>query len=451
MSKISLKLDIMKRVTIILILIVASVSVYSQSKKWSLNDCFDYAMSRNLTILDAELSKNISEIESMQAKSQRLPSLNFNANQRLNNGTSIDPITSEFLTQTIHSTSGALNAQIPLFTGFQIANQIEQNELLVDQNSFFVEEAKNNVKLLIVQSYLQTIYNKESIAIAESNLLISTAEVENTKLKYESGVTTIRDVTDAQAQAATQEYILIQAKNNFALELSALKQLLELSPTAEFEIAEIDDSFMHIWSVPELMTVYQNAIQTLPEMSASQLQIEINEASLAVAKGSYYPTLALSGGMNVGYTSTQNMAFLQQMTSNYNSSLGLSLVVPIFNKNQTKASTQKAIIQIEKSKLDVTNTEKSLFQKVESSWQNAVSIQNQVEAAQTAEKAAKDSYGFAKRQNELGALSVVDLNISQNVYITAQQAHLQAKYLRILYKLLLDYYQGNDLTLPTYQ
>jgi outer membrane protein len=441
----------MKRVSIIFLLLITSGFVHSQSKKWSLNDCFDYAMSRNLTIQDAQLSKNAAEVGAMLAKSQRLPSLNFNANQRLNNGTSIDPITSEFLTQTIHSTSGALNAQIPLFTGFQITNQIEQNELLVSQNSFFVEEAKNNVKLRIIQSYLQTIYNKESIAIAENNLTISTVEVENAKLKYEAGVATIRDVTDAQAQAATQEYVLIQAKNNFALEKSALKQLLELPPTDQFDIQDIDDSFMSIWSVPELMSVYQNAIQSLPEMSASQLQIEINEASLAVAKGSYYPTLALSGGMNVGYTSTQDIAFLQQMTSNYNSSLGLSLVVPIINRNQTKASTQKAIIQIEKSKLDVTNTEKSLFQKVESSWQNAVSIQNQVISAQTAEKAAKDSYDFAKRQNELGALSVVDLNISQNVYITAQQAHLQAKYLRILYKLLLDYYQGNDLTLPTYQ
>ena len=441
----------MKRVIVILVLIIGSFSVHSQSKKWSLNDCFDYAMSRNLTIQEAELSKEAAEIGAMQAKSQRLPSLNFNANQRLNNGTSIDPITSEFVSQNIHSTSGALNAQVPLFTGFQIANQIEQNELLVSQNSFYVEEAKNNVKLSIIQGYLQTIYNKESISIAENNLKISTVEVENAKVKYEAGVATIRDVTDAQVQAATQEYILIQAKNNFAIEISALKQLLELKPTEEFDVQEVDDSFMSIWSVPELMVVYENAIQTLPEMDASQLQIEINEASLAVAKGSYYPTLSLSGGMNVGYTSTQDMAFLQQMTSNYNSSLGLSLVVPIFNKNQTKASTQKAIIQIEKSKLNVTTTEKSLFQKVQSSWQNAVSIQNQVVVAQTAEKAAKDSYDFAKRQYELGALSVVDLNISQNVYITAQQAHLQAKYLQILYKLLLDYYQGNELTLPTYQ
>lgn len=437
----------MKRYAYIIIISFLSLSSVAQDKKWNLNECIEYALSRNLTVKQAVLNQSTAEIGSMQSRSQRLPSLSFNASQRLNNGTSIDPITSDFISQQINSSSGGLNAQLPLFSGFQIVNQIKQNELLVSQNSLFVEEAKNNIKLSIIQSYLQTIYNKESITIAENNLEVSNTEVENAKSKYEAGVATIRDVTDAQAQAATQEYVLIQAKNSYLLELSALKQLLELDPDVKFDVQGISHSSTDQWLVPDLITVYNKAMNTLPEVEASELQIEISEANLSVVKANYYPTLSLSGGLSVGYTSSQNFSFSEQMTSNFNSSLGLSLNVPILNRNQTKASTQMAVIAIEKSRLEVTTAKKSLYQKVETSWQNSVSTQQQVIAAKSAEFAAKDSYDFAKRQNELGALSVADLIISQNVYTNAQQAHLQAKYLSILYKLFLDFYQGNALVL----
>lgn len=126
-----------------------------QKKIWSLEECIDYALTHNLTIKSAILNKSNAEVNYMKSKSQRLPNLSLNLGQRVAYGSSIDPITSNFISQTIHSTSGNLNSQVSLYSGNQITNQIKQSEMLLEQNSFFVEEAKNNITLSIIEAYLQ--------------------------------------------------------------------------------------------------------------------------------------------------------------------------------------------------------------------------------------------------------------------------------------------------------
>ena len=88
-----------------------------------------------------------------------------------------------------------------------------------------------------------------------------------------------------------------------------------------------------------------------------------------------------------------------------------------------------------------------MYKKVETAYQNALSTQEQLVAAKASMEAAKQSYILAQKKYKLGGLSTTDLVISQNTYTSAQQDYLQAKYLRILYHQLLQFYQGNPITL----
>jgi outer membrane protein len=125
----------------------------------------------------------------------------------------------------------------------------------------------------------------------------------------------------------------------------------------------------------------------------------------------------------------------------------LSLTIPIFNRNQTKSAVQTASINIEKAEIQKLSTEKEVYKKVETAYQNAVSAQEQVIAAEASKVSAAQSYKLAQKKYELGGLSTTDLVISQNTFTNAQQNYLQAKYLNILYHQLLQFYQGNDIKL----
>lgn len=422
-------------------------SVNSKPKVWSLEDCITYALENNITVKEATLDKNIAEVDYNSAKSLRLPNLNASASQNFSNGNTIDPITSDYVTDQIHSTNVGINSSVTLFQGNQISNQIKQNKILFNQSVFQETVEKNNIVLNILEIYLQTLYSKESITIAENNVIASEKEVERAKARLDAGTIALSEYTEAQSQVATNKYNVIAAKNDYQQYIIQLKQLLELTPLDTIEIETVDESMDLVNLELNRIEVYNKALDYMPEIQVSDLNIAANEKELDIAKGAYLPTLSLLGSMGSGYTSINDNTFSDQFDVNFNQQLGLSLNIPIFNRKQTKAAVKTASLNIEKAKIQKQSTEKELYKKVETAYQNALSAQEQVIAAEASKLAAKQSYDLAQKKYELGALSTTDLVLSQNTFTNAQQNYLQAKYLNILYHQLLQFYQGNDIKL----
>ena len=416
-------------------------------KVWSLENLIDYALENNITIKDAALNKDIAAVNYYKAKSSRLPNLFGSASQNFSSGNTIDPITSDFVTDQINSTNVGLNTSVTLFQGNQINNQIKQNKIFFDQSIYKQEVEKNNITLNIVEIYLQALYSKESIVIAENNLKVSQQEVLRAKSRLDAGTIALNDYTEAQSLEATNKYNIITAKNEYQQYIISLKQLLELSPMYTLEIESINENMDLVNLELNKADVYRKALGYLPEMNVSNLNIEASEKELDIAKGGFLPTLSLTGSLGSGYTSINDNSFSYQFDVNFNQRLGLSLSIPIFNRNQTKAAVKTATINIDKAEIQKLVTEKEIYRKVETAYQNATSAQEQVIVAETSKTASEQSYKLAKKKYELGDLSTIDLVISQNTYTNAQQNYLQAKYLNILYHQLLQFYQGNTIKL----
>tara|TARA_R110002051_G_scaffold137916_2_gene210568 strand:- start:70579 stop:71910 length:1332 start_codon:yes stop_codon:yes gene_type:complete len=423
------------------------VETNSSSKIWSLEDCISYAIENNITIKDADINTSMSEVDYNASKSAKLPNLFGSASQNFSSGTTIDPITSDYVSDQIHSTNLGFNSSVTLFQGNQLNNQVKQNKLLIEQNSLLAQEAKNNIVISILESYLQTLYSKEGISIAENNLDASEKEVLRAKSRLDAGTIALSDYTEAQSQAATNKFNVIAAKNDYELNIINLKQLLEISPLEDLQIETVDENQDLIHLELNREAIYTNALAYLPEVEASNTNILINEKELDIAKGGYLPTLSLTGSLGSGYTSISDNTFYDQLDVNFNQRLGLSLNIPIFNRNQTKSAVQIASFNIEKAEIQKQTVEKEVIKKVETAYQNALSSQEQLIAAEVSKEAAEQSYNLAQKKYELGDLSTTDLVISQNTYTNAQQNYLQSKYLNILYHQLLQFYQGNEIKL----
>jgi len=419
----------------------------SPPKIWSLENCITYALEHNITVKEASLNTTLADVDYNKSKSSRLPNLFGSASQSFSNGNSIDPISSEYVTNQFHNTNAGLNSEMTLFKGNQLSNQIKQNKLFLEQSSYLVEVEKNNIELQILETYLQALYSKESITIAENNLVASEQEVLRAKSRLEAGTFALNDYTDAQSQAATNKYDVITAKNNYKQYIIQLKQLLELSPYDTIEIETISENIDLLNIELNQVEIYDKALEVLPEINASEINIEASKKELDITKGSYLPTLSLVGSLGSGYSSTYDGSFSDQFNVNFNQRLGLSLSVPIFNRNQTKAAAQTATINIDKAEIQKQLTEKEVYRKIETAYQNALSAQEQVIASEASKTAAEQSYKLAQKKYELGDLSTTDLIISQNIYTNAQQNYLQSKYLNVLYHQLLQFYQGNDIKL----
>ncbi|MEP4534013.1 MAG: TolC family protein [Cyclobacteriaceae bacterium] len=417
------------------------------SDTWSFEDCVAYALENNITVKNAALDQKIAEVDYNQSKSAKLPNLFGTASQNFSNGNSIDPITSDYVTDQIHSTNVGISSSVTLFQGNQLNNKIEQNKLLLQQSVLQEEVEKNSIVLNLLETYLQALYSKESIQIAENDLSASEKEVVRAKARLDAETITLGDYTEVQSQAATNRYEVIAAKNTYEQYIIELKQLLELPPGQTLEIVPLAEDPALLSLNTNSLDVYYSALSFMPELQASNLSIESSQKELDIAKGGYMPTLALNGSLGSGYTSINSSSFSDQFDVNFNQRLGLTLSIPIFNRNQTKSAVQTATINMEKAYLQKQSTEKEIYKKVQVAYQNALSAQEQLAAAQVSEESARQSYLLAQKKYDLGDLSTTDLVISQNTYTNAQQNYLQAKYLNILYYQLLQFYQGNDLEL----
>ena len=135
------------------------------------------------------------------------------------------------------------------------------------------------------------------------------------------------------------------------------------------------------------------------------------------------------------------------MKYGWNNMIGVSLSIPIFDNRQNKSNVQKAKLQYSNSQLNLATKQKELYSTVESLWLDALNAQQQYAAADTKLKSSQTSYDMVSEQFTLGMKNTVELLTEKNNLQSAQQQRLQAKYMAVLDRALLDFYAGNKIEL----
>jgi len=397
---------------------------------WNLERCINYAFAHNISIASSELRKETSENNLSQARWSRLPNLTASASQSFDN-------------EGASAMNAGLSSSITLFAGGQTNKIIEQNKATVAQRSLQIEEAKNSVQLAILQAFVQCLYNKEAIDVAQSNLERTTQLHNQAQVKFEVGALSKKDLAEIQAQFAQSQYSLLSAKNNYANQVLALKQLLELPPQTAFEI-EIPTIATDNLAIPDLMETYNKALAHLPEMRSYAYQNRIDSMSIGIAKSAYFPTLSASAGINTNtYVFNKPGGEYDMFRDRY--SVGLNLSYPIFTRFQRKTQVENAKINQKYTELAYESDKKAIYKNIETAHINATTAQqNEIVLTQMLE-AARTSYELSYEQFLLGGISSIDLTTTQTAFINAQLSLMQAKYYTVLYSQLLQFYSGNQI------
>lgn len=85
-----------------------------------------------------------------------------------------------------------------------------------------------------------------------------------------------------------------------------------------------------------------------------------------------------------------------------------------------------------------------MLQEVESAYLDVVSSQSSYVAAVENEAYARQSYELTFEQFEVGIKNTVELITAQNDYAAARMEVLQAKYMTLMNKEILNVYQGME-------
>jgi outer membrane protein len=189
------------------------------------------------------------------------------------------------------------------------------------------------------------------------------------------------------------------------------------------------------------------ALEQRPEVKSSLLGKEAADLELLKSKASFKPTLSASGTLASGYSDNQSTSFGSQLDNNFYQRVGLSLTIPVFNNRIGRTSVEKSKIAIDQSKLDLTNTETVLSQKVEQAYINVLNAQSQFAAANEQLEANTENYRIANEQLRLGGINTVDYLLEKNLYVQAFQNFIQAKFNAVVSLKIYDFYRGDPIKL----
>lgn len=422
----------MKKLFTLLLLPFLALPAWAQnSETWNLERCISYAFAHNISIATSELQKETSENNLTQARFSRLPNLSASASQSFSN-------------EKASALNAGLSSSITLFAGGQINKTIAQNKANVEQRKLQIEEAKNSIQLAILQAFVQSLYAKEAIDVAKSTMERSELLYQQTQVKFEVGAVSKKDLVEIQAQYAQSQYNVQNAENNYANQVLALKQLLELPPQTAFEI-EIPTIQTDTITIPDLMETYNSALAHLPEMRSYVYQNRIDSLNVGIAKSDYLPTLSASAGINTNTYVFNKDESTDVFRDNY--SLGVSLSYPIFTRWQRKTQVSNAKISQKQTALAFEADKKTIYKNIETAHINAsAALLNEKVLTQMLE-AARTSYELSYEQFLLGGISSIDLTTTQTAFVNAQLSLMQAKYYTVLYSQLLQFYGGKSIAI----
>ncbi len=472
-----------RKITILSIILLGAVISGAAQQAWSLESCIQYALENNIQIKQSVLNTEYNENLVKRSKLGQIPNLNANANYTYSVGRALDQTTYQFTEdQQIKSVSMGLSSSVNLFQGLRVKNTILQNEVNLMSSYEDVEKIRNDISLNIAAAYLSIMFNRELLAVTESQLEITGQQVERTMKMVEAGKLARGNFLELEAQYASEELNLVNAQNQLSISLLNLQQILHLPIDTAFDVTipELADPDANPLVI-DAYEVFRIAEQEMPEIKGAELDRESSEIGLEIAKGGRYPQLYLSANYNSGYSDIRQQVveigdaqqvplgvtasgeqvlsypqefpvygaypFIEQMRDNTSAGVGLSLSIPIFNGWQVNTNIANARLALENAQLNLQSEKLALYATINQSYADAVAALKSFNASNQALVSMAESFKYTEKKFEVGLVNTVDYNVSKIQLTRTQSDLLQAKYDFIFRVKILNFYKGEPITL----
>jgi len=440
----------MKKVFIYIALIAGTITTVNAQKTWTLKECVEYALENNISIKQSELDSKNTEINKSDAIGNFLPTVNASASHSWNIGLSQNPLTGQIVTATQQNSGGSLNLGIDIYNGLQNVNRLHRANLALLANQYQLDDIKDNTSLQVVQSFLQILFNKESLKVLQAQYAVTMGELKRTNELVKEGVVPKGDALEIEANAATQEQQIVNAENALRFSKISLAQLLLINDYENFDIAEGDymiPSTTIMNNTPR--QIFEKSLEVRNNVKISESNIELAEYDLKIAKGARLPSLSGFYGFNTTYFNSELFAtnpFFDQISDNKSHSFGVRLNIPILNGFSARNNVRRSQIAIERAKLNLDQVKIDLEATVNQAYNDTKGALKAYEAAEKTLVSRREAHKYSTERFNEGMMNSFDFSQSKQRLESAESDVVRTKFDYIFRLKILEFYFGLPLT-----
>ncbi|MGH1470526.1 MAG: TolC family outer membrane protein [Cellvibrionaceae bacterium] len=333
---------------------------------------------------------------------------------------------------TTRTTWGA-NLTQPLFNmaawyGFKqgkIGNESAEATFSANQQTFLLRVAEGYFNVLRAIDNLET-------SLAEEKALSS--QLEQTKQRFEVGLTAITDVHDSQAAFDSATATTLQSRGQLGIAFEALEVL---TGQPAMSVAPIAENFPVTNPTPLDRQEWVNfALENNYSLKKAKLNADNLELASKVSKSGHLPTLSTTiSYSNTDSDTTAGVKLPDSVTDT--TSVTLNLNIPIFSGGATTSRSRQAYQNYIQAKELYNNAQRNTIQSARSSHLLVETSVATVKARQQAIISSQSALEATQAGYEVGTRTLVDLLLSQRSLYQAQRAYYTALYDYILNTLRL--------------
>jgi len=407
-----------------------------------LSDAVQRALAQNPLLQATAAGKSAASAGLQEAKSGRLPSLEFSETYSHSNnpvfvfGTlleqgrfSANNFDPSYLNNpgAISNFRSSVDLKIPIFNRFQVSSNIEKAQIQEDQAEADSEWVRQQIRFNVVQTYYGVLVAEARKEVASEAVRVAEAEVKRMRDRFDEGMVVESDLLAMEVQLAEFRQQLVQSEGNEKTARAALNTVLA-QPVATREVlnGQLQGRVFSVPSESELVTM---ALENRPDYRRSEMEVELVRQDLKATKGQYWPDFNVFG--QLGH-STQSFS-----SGSGDFAVGARLTFKILDFGRG-ARTDQVSAASEAARAQEQQKANEIQFEVVRAYQSYLTSQERVGVAAAAVDQAEETLRIVNDRHGVGLTTITEVLRAQTALLRARLNLLAARY---------DYYVGYAQTL----
>lgn len=202
-------------------------------------------------------------------------------------------------------------------------------------------------------------------------------------------------------------------------------------------------------------SVYEYAEKNFSQIKSAEYNLRSLEKGLAIARGQRSPQIGFIGTLYSRYSElardpldpASTYAVNKQLNNNLYKQVSVNLSVPIFSRWRVQNQISNAKINVLDARYNLDQNKQILYQDIQQAHADAIAALEKYYSSIETVESREEAFNYSQQKFNVGLTNSVDYNIAKNNLTRARSDLLQAKYEFIFKSMILDFYQGNPISL----
>ncbi|WP_260259812.1 outer membrane channel protein TolC [Vibrio intestinalis] len=391
----------------------------------TLADIYNQAKENDPTLLSAAASKDAAFEAIEESRAPLLPQISLTAGYNLTRGeTNLDANVPDRDNDQNALTAGiAFSQELYQRSSWISLDTAEKSARQADATYASIQQA---LILRVSTAYFDVLRAQDNLEFVRAEKAAVGRQLEQTKQRFEVGLSAITDVHDAQAQYDAVLADEVLAENSLVNSYEGLREI-----TGQ-EHSNLDVLDTDRFSASKTKTAIDALIQEAQEKNLSLLSARITQDiakdNISLASSGHLPSLTLDGGYNYGDISSS--ADSDGTTNNF--TVGVNLAVPLYTGGKITSQTKQAELGYVAASEDLEAAYRSVVKDVRAFNNNISASIGALRAYEQTVVSARSALEATEAGFDVGTRTIVDVLDSTRRLYDANKSLSNARYDYIL-------------------